>query len=115
MNWGFSPSGIVVRLRYQAPAALEEAVAAVLQKVFQSRLDGWSSCASKWIGSRRKRTAGEEAERSEEGWEPLTSSSSIITRRIVSSRQRPEPIALIADFTRSNWFAWMFQSSANQG
>ena len=35
---GFSPSGIVVRLRYQAPAALEEAVAAVLQKVFQSRL-----------------------------------------------------------------------------
>jgi uncharacterized hydrophobic protein (TIGR00271 family) len=35
---GFSPGGIVVRLRYQAPAALEEAVAAVLQNVFQSRL-----------------------------------------------------------------------------
>ena len=35
---GFSPSGIVVRLRYQAPAALGEAVTAVLQKVFQSRL-----------------------------------------------------------------------------
>jgi uncharacterized hydrophobic protein (TIGR00271 family) len=35
---GFSPSGIVVRLRYQAPAALEEAVASVLQQVLQSRL-----------------------------------------------------------------------------
>lgn len=35
---GFSPSGIVVRLRYQAPAALEPAAGAVLQKVFQSRL-----------------------------------------------------------------------------
>jgi len=35
---GFSASGIVVRLRYQSPAALEEAVAAVLQKVFESRL-----------------------------------------------------------------------------
>ncbi len=35
---GFNPSGIVVRLRYQAPVALEEAVAAVLQNVFRSRL-----------------------------------------------------------------------------
>ena len=35
---GFSPSSVVVRLRYQAPIALDEAVAVVLQKVFQSRL-----------------------------------------------------------------------------
>jgi uncharacterized hydrophobic protein (TIGR00271 family) len=35
---GFSPGGIVVRLRYQAPAALEEAAAAVLRNVFRSRL-----------------------------------------------------------------------------
>jgi uncharacterized hydrophobic protein (TIGR00271 family) len=35
---GFSPSGIVVRLRYQAPAALEQAAGNVLQKVLQSRL-----------------------------------------------------------------------------
>lgn len=35
---GFSPSGVVVRLRYRAPAALEEAVAAVLLNVFRSRL-----------------------------------------------------------------------------
>jgi uncharacterized hydrophobic protein (TIGR00271 family) len=35
---GFSPSGVVVRLRYQAPAALDEAAAAVLRKTFQSRL-----------------------------------------------------------------------------
>lgn len=35
---GFSPNGVIVRLRYQAPVALDEAVAAVLRKVFQSRL-----------------------------------------------------------------------------
>jgi uncharacterized hydrophobic protein (TIGR00271 family) len=35
---GFSPSGVLVRLRYQAPAALDEAVAAVLRTTFQSRL-----------------------------------------------------------------------------
>jgi uncharacterized hydrophobic protein (TIGR00271 family) len=35
---GFSTSGIVVRLRYQAPAALEEAAVAILRNVLQSRL-----------------------------------------------------------------------------
>ena len=35
---GFSPGGIVVRLRYQAPVALDEAAAAVLRNVFRSRL-----------------------------------------------------------------------------
>jgi hypothetical protein len=35
---GFSPNGVIVRLRYQAPVALDEAVAGVLRKVFQSRL-----------------------------------------------------------------------------
>lgn len=34
---GFSPSGIIVRLRYQAPVALDEVAAAILRKVFQSR------------------------------------------------------------------------------
>lgn len=35
---GFSPGGIVVRLRYQAPVALEEAAAAILLNVLRSRL-----------------------------------------------------------------------------
>lgn len=35
---GFTPAGVLVRLRYQAPAALDEAVITVLRQVLQSRL-----------------------------------------------------------------------------